>query len=344
MKLSKKTVLLSAAGVLVLGLLALGTSALVLPREYATEQIVERSFTIDLDFSTVRKILVRTDAAKRIITMTGDSEFVEQKWTALGGGLDLANLLDPKWRLDLRGDLTLRTLDDYIGKNEIKLSQDVKIDSDQLHSEVALKEGSPRLLDYGMTTWFVREASDGTTRVVQRLKQQILTDAPWFAHWVADRHVRKSAERSLVNQEQAIRKVIDDNRDNRRLLLQPSASATFIDADCYCFWISTQMPPARSSLCIRVNHSSFFHTSPNSSLVRRNSWRLYVRQHHTRLVQAPEKLSSVVNSSMRPPGRITRDSSANPGRASGRCSRTYPQVTQSKLSSANGRRHKSAAT
>ncbi|MEX0977769.1 MAG: hypothetical protein WDZ48_02895 [Pirellulales bacterium] len=221
MKLSKKKVLLCFVGVGVLGLLALGASALLLPRQYATEQTVERSFTIDLDFSTVRKILVRTDAAKRIITMTGDSEFVAQNWTALGGGLDLANLLDPKWRLDLRGDLTLRTLDDYIGQNEIKLNQELKIDANQLHSDVVLKVGSKRLLDYAMTTSFVRDASDGTTHVMQSLKQQVLTDAPWFGHWVADRRVRQSAERSLINQEQAIRQVIEVNRKNRWLLLQP---------------------------------------------------------------------------------------------------------------------------
>jgi hypothetical protein len=207
-------------GVLVLAVLALGISAIVFPGQYTTEQVVERSFTIDLDFSTVRKILVRTDAAKRIITMTGDSEFVEQSWTALGGGLDLTRLLDPKWKLDLHGDLKLRTLDEYIGRGEIKLSQDVKIDADQLHSDVALTEGSQRLLDYGMTTWFVRESSDGTTRVMQRLKQKIVTDAPWFATWVADLRVRQSAERSLENQEQAIRRVIEENRDKRWLLIQ----------------------------------------------------------------------------------------------------------------------------
>jgi hypothetical protein len=218
MKRSLKTVLLSTAGVVVLAVSGLVASALVLPREYATEQTVQRTFTVDLDFSTVRKILVRTDAAKRIITMTGDSEFIDQNWTAIGGGLDSINLLNPQWRLELHGNLKLRTLDDYIGRNEILLQQEVKIDPDQLHSDVELKEGSKRLLDYAMTTWFTRDEHTATTRVLQRLKQKILTDAPWFGHWVADRRVRRSAERALVNQEQAIRKVIEDNRDKRWLL------------------------------------------------------------------------------------------------------------------------------
>jgi hypothetical protein len=42
----------------------------------------------------------------------------------------------------------------------------------------------------------------------------ILTDAPWFAHGIADRRVRQSAERTLANQERAIRKLIQENIDD----------------------------------------------------------------------------------------------------------------------------------
>lgn len=216
MKLSRNKLLLYAAATILLCLAALAASAFLLPRKYATEQTVERSFIVDADFTTVRKILVRTDAAKRIITMTGDSEFLDQKWSAVGAGLDSLNLRDPQWRLELHGTLKLRTLDDYVGQNDIVLRQVVKIDPDQLRSEVELIEGTARLLDYRMTTWFVRADGD-KTRVVQRLRQRILTDAPWFAHPIADRRVRASATRALANQERAIRQVITDNLDNRRL-------------------------------------------------------------------------------------------------------------------------------
>jgi hypothetical protein len=43
------------------------------------------------------------------------------------------------------------------------------------------------------------------------LTQEILTDAPWFAHGIADRRVLASVERTLANQETAIRKVIAEN-------------------------------------------------------------------------------------------------------------------------------------
>jgi hypothetical protein len=220
MTLSRKAVIvLSLAGVALGSAVILFVASVVfLPRQYAAEQSVERSFIIDEDFTAVRKILVRTDAAKRIITMTGDSEFVDQQWTAVGGGLESLNLLDPRWRLELHGMLRLRTLDEYVGRNEILLSQVVNIDPDQLHSEVELKKGSERLLDYQMTTWFARDEAGEKTRVVQRLKQEILTDAPWFAHAIADYRVRASANKALVNQERAIRKVIEDNRHQRWLL------------------------------------------------------------------------------------------------------------------------------
>jgi hypothetical protein len=220
MKRTRKTVLSWAAGLILLCLLALLASVFVLPRQYASEQTVELSFTVDQDFTTVRKILVRTDALKRIITMTGESKLLDQNWSTVGGGLDSFNPLDLKWKLELHGTLKVRTLDEYVGQNDVTLRQAVKIDPDQLQSDVELAEGSKRLLGYQMTTSFVRDAAGNQTRVVQRLKQEILTDAPWFAHAIADRRVRASAERALTSQQRAIRKVIEDNLDKRWLLLQ----------------------------------------------------------------------------------------------------------------------------
>jgi hypothetical protein len=76
-------------------------------------------------------------------------------------------------------------------------------------------------LGYEMTVWFFREKPGEKTRVEQRLSQTILTEAPWFGRWVADRRVRASAERALANQERAIRTVIEENRDQKWLLLGP---------------------------------------------------------------------------------------------------------------------------
>jgi hypothetical protein len=199
----------------ILGVTALAVAAgLVFRGEYASTQGATRSFAINDNFTGVRKVLVRTDAAKQIVTMGGGSTFVSQDWQTVGGdpGGTLRDLIeDPNWRLELHGTLTVLTKDDYIGEHEIMLDQHVVITPDSLVSEVHLKEPTARLKKYDMTTSFKRNSQGGDTEVDLALTQEILTDAPWFAHGIADRRVLASVEKTLANQEAAIRKVIADN-------------------------------------------------------------------------------------------------------------------------------------
>lgn len=198
----------------ILGLVALAVvGGLLFRGEYATTQSAQRQFRIDDNFTSVRKVLVRTDSAKQIVTMGGGSEFVSQKWQA--GGAEVGSLRelieDPNWRLELHGTLRVRTTDDYIGEHEIDLDQQVAITPDSLVSEVHLKEPTARLKKYEMTTSFKRDPQSGNAVIDLALTQEILTDAPWFAHGIADRRVLASVERTLENQEAAIRKVIAEN-------------------------------------------------------------------------------------------------------------------------------------
>ena len=220
------------AGCLVASLVVLFVASIfVLPREYPTQQSATLSFVIEEDFTKVRKIMVRTDAAKEIVTMGGGSEFVEQRWqdgSAKPGGKDFGEALlrgvlsgNPDWQLELHGTLKVRTLDPYInkngvGQNVVTLQQDVEIVPDSIQSDTKLIEGSERLLGYAMTTRLEREEEH--TRVTLKLTQEIKTDAPWFAHGIADRRVLASVEKTLANQEIAMRKLIADNRDKNWLL------------------------------------------------------------------------------------------------------------------------------
>jgi hypothetical protein len=120
---------------------------LVFRGEYETEQSVTRTFTLDANFTDVRKILVRTDGAKQIITMAGDSRFLDQSWSALGVDLDaeqrdaekngapspaipavspdpaplLQLMLNPQWKLELHGTLRVQSNDEYIVRPEVQL-------------------------------------------------------------------------------------------------------------------------------------------------------------------------------------------------------------------------------
>lgn len=202
-------------------LIAAFAASWVLTAEYTTEQTAERSFVIDEDFTKVRKIMVRTNAAKEIITMGGTSEFVEQEWEEGSVETDADNIgeallksvlsSDPGWKIDLHGKLQVRTLDDYVGHEVVTLHQDVIIEPDQIKSDTKLIEGSERLLDYAMTTQLKRE--EDHTRINLSLTQKIKTHAPWFAHGIANRRVKASAANSLEKQEAAMIKHIDENQD-----------------------------------------------------------------------------------------------------------------------------------
>lgn len=202
-------------------LVAAFAASWVLTGEYTTEQTAERSFVINEDFTKVRKIMVRTNAAKEIITMGGTSEFVEQKWEEASiqspkGSVAEALLSavlspDPGWKLELTGDLKVRTLDDYVGKEVVTLKQHVEITPDLINSVSDMVEGSERLLGYKMITRQEREGDH--TRITLTLTQKIKTHAPWFAHGIADRRVYESAMNSVKKQEAAMIKLIDENKD-----------------------------------------------------------------------------------------------------------------------------------
>jgi hypothetical protein len=196
--------------------LAVVLAGLVFPGKYETEQSATRSFTIDQDFTVVRKILVRKDGAQQLVVMGGGSKFRDQTWDEATAELDPLPL-PPDWRVELHGVLAVTTQDDYVGEQDIDLKQDVTITPDELHSVVDLAEPAERLRGYRMTTHFERGAS-GETRVELELSQTILTDAPWLAHGVADRRVRTSVERTLANQEAAIRRLVEENLDDVPLL------------------------------------------------------------------------------------------------------------------------------
>jgi hypothetical protein len=221
----RKSARLLWVGALLTILVAFIVLGLVRGGEYTTEQNAMRTFTIESDFTKVRKIMVRTNAAKEIVTMGGDSEFVDQQWEDADiqpGGENIGEALlnsllsaDPDWKLELDGTLQVRTLDEYIGQSVVTLEQHVEIAPDGIESQVKLLEGTERLLDYSMSTRLSRDGEQ--TKVELELTQKIKTDAPWFAHGIANRRVRASAARALENQEAAMRRLIEENADKAGL-------------------------------------------------------------------------------------------------------------------------------
>lgn len=157
--------------------------------------------------------------------MGGDSEFVSQTWREAEldtSGDNLGQVLlnsvlsgNPEWGIDLKGTLQVRTLDDYIGQNVIDLAQEVQIRPDMIESHATLEKGSEKLVGYELLTRFSRDEQQ--TKIELELTQAIKTDAPWFAHSIADRRVHRSASQALENQERATRQLIEENADKAGL-------------------------------------------------------------------------------------------------------------------------------
>ena len=196
-------------------------SIFILPRQYPTRQTARRSFTLDDDFNLVRKILVRTGGTKQIMTMAGDSEFLDEQWDTVGGGLDSFNPLNLDWKLDLNGKLKVRSRDDYVGRPVVTLTQVVQINREEVHSTVDLDERSERLWDYEMVTHFARGDTEHQTRVGSGV------DAGDPDHGALVRPLHRRPPRASLGRPRwptrsaAIRQLIADNRDKRWLLLLP---------------------------------------------------------------------------------------------------------------------------
>jgi len=188
--------------------LALLASTFLVSNQYPTEQTATVSFQLPDDFSSVQRILIATGATKQIITMAGDSEFLEERWSKVGGSF---NPFKPM-RLELHGTMKVQSKDEYVGRPVVDLEQDVRITADEVHSQAIMIAPDERLLNYDLLTHFHRDDERGKTRVDLRLSQKILTKAPWFAHGIADRRVHASAERALLNQKAAIIELIEKHR------------------------------------------------------------------------------------------------------------------------------------
>ncbi len=201
------------AGMATLVVFVLAASTLVTSNQYPTEQTAKMAFNLPVDFTKVRRILMRTEATKAITNLAGDSKFLDEKWERITPAIDLSSGLVPSLNLELRAKLKVQSLDDYIGRPIVHLNQVVSITGDEIDSNIKLAEPTERLLQYHLVTRYVPGEDPSETRVEMRLTQEILTTAPWFAHRIADNRVYASAEATLEHQAEAIRQLISENQD-----------------------------------------------------------------------------------------------------------------------------------
>lgn len=172
-------------------------------------------FTVDVPMPRLRKILVRTNAVKKIIAMA-DAELLDQEWLDLNFQADRP-LLNRDWKLDGSGQLKVNVNDPYIGNHLITLNQSVEINPDRLKVENDLDKPVGSIREYSSTLTLIPDAS-GNAKIVSSVNLRINTSANWFLQSAVENSIRDAALKSLKKQEQAIRELVEDHADELFIL------------------------------------------------------------------------------------------------------------------------------
>lgn len=189
--------------------------AVVPKRSLEVPSSATHTFTIDQSMERVRKILVRTNAVKKIVAMA-DAKLMDQKW--LNMQLDVeGSILKRDWQVGGDGELTVEMNDSYLGTHELVLAQQVDIRPQRLESKNNLKEPTGPIQQYQSTVTLSPDEL-GNASIECTLDLQVNTNANWLIASRVEREIKASAEKSLRRQEQAIRDVVAE-QDGKLLIL-----------------------------------------------------------------------------------------------------------------------------
>lgn len=190
--------------------------------EHSLHGVAERSFTMDIEFDKFRQILVRTDATAAILEH-GGMKLIDEKTDAVD--IDLSNDSRPL-RNALRGKskanvsaikrLIVQLNDPQVNSTELLLSQDCQIHPDSIQIQTTSDQPAGELKVYNTTLESFR-ANHGTE---VRLSIDMTVDALISRIFLpqAEARVKKAAEKSLEEQESAIRSLVS-SFDGKALIL-----------------------------------------------------------------------------------------------------------------------------
>lgn len=190
--------------------------------EHSLRGVAERSFTMDVEFDKFRQILVRTDATAAILEY-GGMKLVGETTDAID--IDLSNDSRPL-RNALRGKskanvsaikhLIVQLNDPQLKATELLLSQDCKIHPDSIQILTTSDQPAGELKVYNTTLDAVK-ASHGTE---VRLSMDMTVDVAVSRFFLsqAQSRVKQAAEKSMEEQERAIRSLVTGFDGNTLIL------------------------------------------------------------------------------------------------------------------------------
>ena len=206
MKRSHKVISIVAVSLLGFGLFLWSA----IGNHYVVAMSDSHSFTIDMPFVSLRKILVQTNASSEIINAGEHSRLISVKTRNREAHLN--NILAPRksWEGSEVRDLTLEISDPYIGTRTAPFTQHVSVTPGTIDSVIKLASTEGPLLGYNVTTHI--GGSGKASQFNTTLEMKIDTPAPWFARWFARMRVRSTMRRTLRAQEEEIRAAVEKHR------------------------------------------------------------------------------------------------------------------------------------
>ena len=195
-------------------------------QEIEVTSSADHQFTIDESMERVRKVLVRTNAVKKIVAMS-DAELKGQKWLDMDFEMP-GKLLDRNWHVEGEGKLGVLIKDSYIGDNQITLNQAVDIKRQRLHVTNVLDKPVGAIQDYDSAMTLTPD-DIGNAAFESKLELKIKTTANWLTRSKVEKEIKASAKRSLQKQEQAIRAAVSE-QDGKMFIIPDKLRGKDADA------------------------------------------------------------------------------------------------------------------
>ena len=180
--------------------------------EHSIRGVADRSFSMDIEFDKFRQILVRTDATAAILEHSG-MKLIDEKTDAVD--IDLSNDSRPL-RNALRGKskanvsaikrLTVQLNDPQLKATELLLSQDCQIHPDSIQIHTTSDQPAGELKVYNTTLDAVKGSHGTEVRLSMDMTVNVVVSRIFLSQ--AEARVKQAAEKSMEEQERAIRSLV----------------------------------------------------------------------------------------------------------------------------------------
>jgi hypothetical protein len=198
-------------GFLTTSVLAIAVVALLmLTTDVDVTSSATHQFTIKQRMPRVRKILVRTNAIKKIVAMA-DAELLDQEWLQLQFEIDRP-ILRRDWHVDGEGELVVQLNNSYLGQHDLTLKQAVDIKRDRLNARNTLQDTTGAVQDYQSELTLTPDESE-MARFDCTMRIRVKTTANWLIKSIVESQIKEAAGNALQQQEEAIRQVVEDHAD-----------------------------------------------------------------------------------------------------------------------------------